>query len=229
MATYTITKKNGEQISFDTDLMPYEAHRIIRKDIDQNGRPLKGFAFDLLQAYEQHQLGAGNFSNTQKLWLLKLAADLLQPARTNKSSFQGLVDAITQMQTGRKARVILRLQGLQIKACSVGGNTGGVYLARGDAYLGKITRDGRLVLSGALDEQGGIALDHQLIEAAADPQAAAIAYGRASGECACCGRDLSDPVSVWGGIGPICLENMAGADARKQLERAFKSTRLATV
>lgn len=39
---------------------------------------------------------------------------------------------------------------------------------------------------------------------AADPMKAATEYGRSTGECGCCGRELTDPESVKAGIGPIC-------------------------
>ena len=41
------------------------------------------------------------------------------------------------------------------------------------------------------------------------------AYGRATGVCVCCGRDLSDPVSVEAGIGPVCEARWYGTGARK--------------
>lgn len=43
-----------------------------------------------------------------------------------------------------------------------------------------------------------------LVEIAKDPKGAAIAYGRSTGICCCCGKGLTDPVSVANGIGPIC-------------------------
>lgn len=36
------------------------------------------------------------------------------------------------------------------------------------------------------------------------PLATAIKFGRASGRCCSCGRDLTDPDSIAAGIGPIC-------------------------
>lgn len=44
----------------------------------------------------------------------------------------------------------------------------------------------------------------QLTVIAADPRAAAAAYGRLVGSCGLCGRKLEDPESVARGIGPIC-------------------------
>lgn len=40
----------------------------------------------------------------------------------------------------------------------------------------------------------------------ADPAAAAVKHGRLYGQCACCGKELSDPESVARGIGPVCAE-----------------------
>jgi len=39
---------------------------------------------------------------------------------------------------------------------------------------------------------------------AADPLKAAVEFGRKTGICCCCGRELTDPSSVEAGIGPIC-------------------------
>jgi hypothetical protein len=41
---------------------------------------------------------------------------------------------------------------------------------------------------------------------AADPRAAAVAYGRLTGVCRLCGRKLENEASVAAGIGPICAE-----------------------
>lgn len=48
------------------------------------------------------------------------------------------------------------------------------------------------------------AIQAQLTVIAADPRAAAVAYGRLVGCCALCGRLLEDSESVARGIGPIC-------------------------
>ena len=41
----------------------------------------------------------------------------------------------------------------------------------------------------------------------ADPQASIKAQGQMTGECCCCGRELTDPESIANGIGPICAAN----------------------
>lgn len=79
-------------------------------------------------------------------------------------------------------------------------NAGSIYVKdnRGE-YLGKIT-GGKLLAVRTCDEE----TKRSILEVAADPKQAAIAYGKQYGTCACCGRDLTDPASVALGIGPVC-------------------------
>lgn len=60
--------------------------------------------------------------------------------------------------------------------------------APGKSYSGKIVAEMRAI--------------------AADPKAAAIAYGKLTGTCSICGRPLENEESVARGIGPICAEKM---------------------
>lgn len=77
-------------------------------------------------------------------------------------------------------------------------NPGAIYVKRSGEYLGKV--DG-IVFKPV---SGGESAAATLLEIAVDPKAAAVAYGRETGVCACCGRTLTDPESVAAGIGPIC-------------------------
>jgi hypothetical protein len=82
-------------------------------------------------------------------------------------------------------------------------NAGSIYVTnKAKVYLGRITQ-GRFVASRDADEQ----VTYDLQQIAIDPRAAAIAHGFNTGNCACCGRLLTDPVSVANGIGPICATN----------------------
>jgi hypothetical protein len=203
MATYTITKRNGETIEFATDLTVDDAAEVV------GNLPLTEFSGSLMLAYRQ-----GRLSEAQKLWLLKLAHDATEPKAPGP--YAGLVEAVTGMQARAKGRVQLRLNGVTIKAVTRGNNAGACYLYRGSDYVGKLTAEG--VCHSALHPD----LAPVLAEATADPVAAAQAYGRDTGSCACCGRTLTDPVSIWAAIGPVCLERLAGAEARKQAEREYR-------
>lgn len=66
-------------------------------------------------------------------------------------------------------------------------------------YAGKIA-EGKFVRTREADP----ALGEALRAIAADPAAAAVAYGRSTGTCCLCGRELTDAESVKRGIGPIC-------------------------
>ncbi len=46
----------------------------------------------------------------------------------------------------------------------------------------------------------------EVLAVASDPHNAAIAYGRRTGNCAICGRELTNHASIDLGIGPICAE-----------------------
>lgn len=80
-------------------------------------------------------------------------------------------------------------------------NPGALYVVAGEAYLGKII-GGRFIKSrDCLPEQ-----ESQIVELVNDPKAAAEAYGKRTGICCCCGRELTNEGSIDAGIGPICAQ-----------------------
>lgn len=68
-------------------------------------------------------------------------------------------------------------------------------------YRGKVA-DGRFVRSRETTD----AQEAEIVRLLADPKGAAISYGRVTGNCACCGRQLIVKESIDLGIGPICAE-----------------------
>lgn len=76
------------------------------------------------------------------------------------------------------------------------------WLVWNDVCVGKI-EDARVVLF-AKAAPARAEIEAVLVEFEADPLAAAVKYGRESGCCCSCGRDLTDPASIEAGIGPIC-------------------------
>lgn len=89
-----------------------------------------------------------------------------------------------------------------------GKNAGAVYVKHSSTegtYLGKIA-DGKFFASRDCDADMTRAVE----SACADPENAAIAFGKTFGVCSCCGRDLTDPDSVARGIGPVCADNFFG-------------------
>jgi len=79
-------------------------------------------------------------------------------------------------------------------------NPGCLYVKDGAQYLGKITP------AGGFFKVRECTPEHvaELESIGADPLAAALLHGQQTGQCSCCGRELTNPDSIERGIGPIC-------------------------
>jgi len=85
-------------------------------------------------------------------------------------------------------------------AKSTSANAGCLYVQRKGDYQGKITEAGKfLAVREASPDTAAL-----LMEIAVNPSQAARDYGKRTGRCCCCDRELTDPVSIANGIGPIC-------------------------
>lgn len=85
-----------------------------------------------------------------------------------------------------------------------GKNAGAIYVKAKDdegTYLGKIMQ-GKFLSS----RDCGQERESAVLAAAANPEAAAVAYGRRFGACSLCGRTLTVGESIDRGIGPICAQ-----------------------
>jgi len=89
------------------------------------------------------------------------------------------------------------------EAPATGQNAGALYVKLNGEYAGKI-------VGSQFKASWGVKADSilpGLLEIAASPAEALKAKGKETGRCCCCGRELTDPVSVANGIGPICESN----------------------
>jgi hypothetical protein len=95
-----------------------------------------------------------------------------------------------------------RAEGLKITlAPATGRNAGALYVVEieDDAYQGKVEGTTfKAVREASKDTLSRL----QII--AANPMEAAVRYGRQTGRCSCCGRELTNKASIDAGIGPIC-------------------------
>lgn len=100
-------------------------------------------------------------------------------------------------------RLCYRANGLVLTPAKEGSrNEGGIYVkTKGGDYLGKVMGTSFMACREATSEHKA-ALD----AIATDPAGEAIRYGRETGNCCCCGKELTDPASIAAGIGPICAE-----------------------
>jgi hypothetical protein len=92
------------------------------------------------------------------------------------------------------------------RAPANGANPGSIYVTTGDdLYLGKIL-DGKFYKS----RECGQIFERLVLEVCDKPEQAAVAYGQKFGACSCCGRTLTNALSIELGIGPICRSNFFG-------------------
>jgi hypothetical protein len=82
-----------------------------------------------------------------------------------------------------------------------GKNPGAIYVKSGPTYCGKIVGNDFQAVSRAPADTLA-----KLVEIAKDPTGIAVKYGRITGSCGCCGRELTKQESIDRGIGPICAD-----------------------
>ena len=171
----------------------------------------------------------GGWTEKQFYWVQKLIAtgEALaspKPATAPKAAISGLASIYTLFDAAaaaglKKPRVRLA-NGFSLSLAGPGRNQGMLYLKQGATYFGKIDREGVASRSmGVMSQDWDAALP--MVQAfAADPKAAAAAYGFATNNCCFCGKDLTDQESVERGYGPICakrfgLEHNAAGHMKK--------------
>lgn len=117
--------------------------------------------------------------------------------------FQRLLASFkTAIENGLKAPKI-RIGALTFSpAKATSQNAGFLYVKANGEYSGKISPEGRLFACSHVDQ----ATKDLITRVGQDPLAEAVAHGKATGECSCCGRELTDPASIAAGIGPICAK-----------------------
>ena len=123
--------------------------------------------------------------------------------------FVELFGLFANAKAAQKAKPILRAEGLRIsEAKESSRNAGCLYVTDAEGhwedreYLGKITPAGEFVRSKDCTDEQAAAVE----SVAMNPLEAALNYGRVTGQCSCCGRELTNHKSVEDGIGPICRD-----------------------
>jgi hypothetical protein len=135
--------------------------------------------------------------------LAKLASKSADRATKSGDVDMAAIEALfaTAKASGLK-RLAFIADGLRISpAPETGRNAGAYYVKSDDAYQGKIV-GGRFIASGEADAT----TLPRLAEIAADPAGMARLYGKRTGICCCCGKELTDADSIAAGIGPVCAK-----------------------
>lgn len=164
-----------------------------------------GFAMDMTREFaKKGELTAGQLQACRSM---KEKVDARGDREADADLSGGNLDEIFKIFThaigsGLK-RPKLRIGDMAIKLAPAGGrNVGHLYVMLEGEYQGKIDPEGKFFASRDADE----GINERLVEISADPLAAAVLHGKQTGNCACCGRVLTDPKSVERGVGPYCAE-----------------------
>lgn len=197
--TFTVTAR-GETITFTSTLSD--------EKVLQTLRGLRStFAADLAAKFNR-------LSDKQYAWAHKLAVDYINrqtesPADSDngEAQFSKLFEVFKAAKSRGLKRLTMRFSGIRVKPSR---DLGSLWIlsdteteignyGEQPKYLGKVTPN-------RLDSRLADNVKAVLLEAAADPLSAAVKYGKETGSCSCCGRDLTNPESIRLGIGPICRE-----------------------
>ena len=124
------------------------------------------------------------------------------PKAGAKITVKAIADAFASATSQGIKRPKLRLDTFVFaRAPDTGRNAGSIYVTEHQTYLGKVT-EGRFYAVPACDAE----TSGRIVSAASDPHAAAKAYGQRTGQCSCCGRELTNAESIALSIGPICRD-----------------------
>ena len=195
--TFTVTTRRDGEIRFESDLTDAEVLQSLRGSRST-------FAQDLARKFNK-------LSPAQYAWAHKLAVDSIKQQQnvavvdTQTSQFEALFASFEAAKAKGAKRLTLRFEGVNVKpnrdntalwVTSQSETEMGEYGLK-PKYLGKVTMAG-------CDSRLSDDVKAIIMSAANDPLNAAIRYGKVSGECSCCGRELTRKDSIERGIGPIC-------------------------
>ena len=119
-------------------------------------------------------------------------------------TFAGIVNAIEEAQNRGLKRITMRFADFIVKPSKY---TGKMYVFSHDKEVNQWGTMSNIYLGWITSNEtnlGEIDLIKRVQSVAADPYAAAKLYGQNTGTCSCCARELTNPLSIELGIGPIC-------------------------
>lgn len=164
--------------------------------------PSFDFAASLKNAVERYGDLTENQTAAVERLIARDAERTAAPRETHAVDVARIVASFAAASASGLRRPTLTVNGVSLSlAPATGRNPGAIYVKDDGIYVGKIV-DGQF--QPGRDFGNNPTTLERLRALAADPLAAARAHGGLTGNCSCCGRTLTDPVSVANGIGPIC-------------------------
>lgn len=164
------------------------------------------FALSMMEAVCKHgDLTPGQLAAVQKCMRRdeeKIAAVAKKQENAPQVAVQKIEAAFNHARSRDIKRPRMNLGAFKFAAAPMTGkNPGAIYVTEAELYLGKIS-GGKFLSAYDCSE----AKQAEVVAVCEDPLASAIAYGRRTGNCSCCGRELTNHASIDAGIGPICAE-----------------------
>ena len=157
----------------------------------------KPFAASLVKWFEKRGSLTEDQTGSAVAMLMDIKAKKAQRAEAPSVDLSNVVAMFNKAHEAIKTPKF-RFEDLVIsRAPDYGVNAGALYVKIEGQYAGKV-KEGKWF--------GSQDILSKLQQIADNPLESAVAYGRKTGNCACCGRDLTRHDSIERGIGPICAE-----------------------
>ena len=168
------------------------------------------FASSLVEQYSKRGTLSDKQTGAAIAMLMKVKANKAQKAEAPSVDLSNVVAMFNKAHEAIKTPKF-RYEDLVIsRAPDHGVNAGALYIKIEGEYAGKV-KDGKFFANNDFFKRSGFKLSAQgvrskLEQISKDPLSSAVAYGKKTGNCSCCGRDLTRHDSIERGIGPICAE-----------------------
>ena len=181
------------------------AHKVGRFNSDNPGliRALReisswnSFAKSLVEQFSKRGTLSDKQTGAAIAMLMKVKANKAQKAEAPSIDLGNVVAMFSKAHEAIKTPRF-RFEDLVIsRAPDHGVNAGALYVKVNGDYAGKV-KEGKWF--------GSQDILPKLQQISKDPLSSAVAYGRRTGACACCGKELTVHESIERGIGPICAE-----------------------
>lgn len=181
------------------------AHKVGKFNSDNPGliRSLReisswnSFAKSLVEQFSKRGSLSDKQTGAAIAMLMKVKANKAQQAEAPSIDLGNVVAMFSKAHEAIKTPKF-RFEDLVIsRAPDHGVNAGALYVKVNGDYAGKV-KEGKWF--------GSQDILPKLQQISKDPLSSAVAYGRRTGTCACCGKELTVHESIERGIGPICAE-----------------------
>ena len=159
------------------------------------------FAASLVKQFDDRGSLSEKQTGAAVAMLMKIKANKAERAEAPTVDLSNVVAMFNKAHEAIKTPKF-RFENLVIsRAPDTGANAGALYVKVDGEYAGKVKEGKWFGLRSA--PQDTLSKLQQIAESPLD---SAVAYGRKTGNCAMCGRDLTKHESIERGVGPICAE-----------------------